>query len=150
MNDKLIPEDNGIILDNMSGDNIILEDTEYDFYKYIVGVSKYTNCENVLKRDSQIIYESVIKDYRKNIQLSALKGNRKAYLCIYESSTRLYDIIPIDNFIRMTELMKEKFQEFKMEPIIDKLKKKLSPFNVEILTENIKDDIEIISIIVSW
>ena len=122
-------------------------ESEYDFYKYIVDISKYTNCENVLKRDSQIIYDIIMKDYRKNIQLSALRGDRKAYICIYESKTKLNDTIPIDNFIRMTDLMKEKFAEFKIESIMEKIKKKLHPFNVDIITD---ESATIVNIIITW
>jgi hypothetical protein len=105
---------------------------ESDFYNFIVGITKYSNCHNVLIRDSQTIYDVILKDYKKNIHLAAMRGLNKAYLCIYEIGARYKETIPIDAFVNMNDEMKEKFSTFKIEPILERIKRKLHPFIIEV------------------
>ena len=131
------------------------ENNEIEFYNFIVGITKYSNCESILKKDSQEIFDVITKDYKKNIQLSATTGSNSSYICIYEASAKYKGLIPIDNFVRMTNSMEEKFNTFKIEPVLNKLKKRLHPFTVEVkniheIDKNVSHDSNIICITVSW
>lgn len=123
-------------LNKLSNSKFSNESNESEFYNFIVGITKYSNCENLLRKDSQSIFEVITKDYKKNIHLAASRGLNKAYICIYEISARYKGLIPIDAFIRPNELMKEKLETFNIESVVDKLKKKLYPFNIEIKNIN--------------
>lgn len=122
------------------------ENNETEFYNFIVNITKFSNCETLLRKDSQAIYDVITKDYKKNIQLAASRGLNKAFICIYEIGARYRGLIPIDAFVRMNDPMKEKFETFKMESVLDRIKKRLSPFVVDVvyLNENeLKNDNEI-------
>lgn len=102
------------------------------FYKYIVGLTKVSSCQNILIRDVQTIYELISSGYKKNIQNAASRGLTYAYLCMYEIGAKYKNHIPIDAHIRPNEQMKLKLLEYNIDSVIDKLKKTLSPFDVEI------------------
>lgn len=121
---------------------------EIEFYNFIIGVTKYYNSESSLRKDCQSIFDLIIKDYKKNIHLAASKGLNEAYICIYEIGANYKDSIPIDEFIRMTPNIIEKFETFKIEPIIDKIKKRLFPFIIEV--KSLDETNNFIGITVSW
>ena len=109
-----------------------IQNPNNDFYNFIVELTKYSTTGNLLKMDSDVILNVILKDYRKNLQVAASKGFNKAYICIYEIGAKYKNIIPIDEYIRPSDSMKEKFEKFKIEPVVDRVKKALAPFNVEV------------------
>lgn len=140
-----------------------------EFYNLIVNITKTSGYQNLLIKDSQLVFDTIMKDYRNNIQLAASQGRNEAYICIYEIGAKIGGIVPIDSFVRMTNpKLIEKFEEFKLEPVVERIKKKINPFRLEIklididqistedkiknqeLVGKIDQNNKIIGILVSW
>lgn len=104
-----------------------------EFYTTIVNITKTSGYLNILTKDSQTVYDVIMKDYKNNIKIAASEGRTEAYLCIYEASAKIKGLISIDAYVRMNNpKVVEKFEEFKLEPVIERIKKKINPFKVEI------------------
>jgi|GEM_PF-6501673 len=123
-----------------------MEENESDFYNFIVNLSTNYSIENILRKDSKTIINVILRDYRENIRAAATRGANEAYLCIYVANAKYKKIIPIDSYVRMTNLMLDNFNNFKIESIMETIEKKLHPFKVEAksLEENL------IGITVKW
>src|SRR5271168_4326007 len=103
-----------------------------NFYNYIVSLTNQFSCQYILTKDNQTIYNLIMDVHRKNIQKAASRGLRSAYLCIYETSAKYKGAIPIDAHIRPNDSMKTKLIEFKLESVLDRIRKKLYPFEVDV------------------
>lgn len=117
----------------------LMEDAnDSNFYNFIVGITRQSSQQNILARDVQTIANVIIKDYKKNVHLAAMRGLTKAYICIYEVGARYKGIIPIDELVRMTTTTREKLEAFKIEPVLSIVRKKLAPFFIGVgnLSEN--------------
>lgn len=126
-----------------------IENPELDFYNFIVNINvNQTKIEDVLKKDTDTIYNLISKDYKKNIQIAASNGFKHAYICIYESNAKHEGIIPIDNFIRLIN-MDEQYKQMNIETVMERLRKNLKPFKVDLSIHN-EDNKTIICIVVNW
>lgn len=102
-----------------------------DFHNFIVDLTKNSTAQSILQQDVQAVFDIIMKDCKKNIQLAAQRGLNYAYLCIYEPGARYKGMIPIDALIRMNSVMRTKLEEFRIDPVMSKLRKQLHPFRVE-------------------
>jgi hypothetical protein len=108
-----------------------------NFYNFIVQLTKTVipqTHNNILKKDSDAILDLIINGYRENIRLAASAGRNIAYLCIYLKDSKYQKSIPIHDFIEMSDKIKEKFDEFQLEPVLTRVKKILTPFTVRVRT----------------
>jgi hypothetical protein len=141
-----------------------------EFYKFIVQLTKSSTGQGAFQRDCETVAKIILRDFRTNIQLAASKGRNVAYLCIYDRNAKYKETVPVHDYLSMPDHIKTKFQEFKMEPIVDRLKKNLQPFHLEIrplrecleldtyipdLTKlveklGVNDELEIMIVSVSW
>lgn len=124
-----------------------------DFYDFIVNVTKASSYQNILIKDSQVVYDTIMKNYRTNIKLAASEGRNESYICIYNSTAKINNVVPIDSYVRMNNpKLKEKFEEFKMETVLEKIQKNINPFKVEVrkLNNLSNNDVEIFGIIIIW
>lgn len=106
--------------------------TDLEFFNSIVKITKNSGVSFILNKDSQTIFDVVTKNYKKNIRIAADRGLYKAYICIYEANAKYKGVIPIDSFIRMNTTMREKFTEYKIEPVMERVRNKLKYFTIEV------------------
>jgi len=119
----------------------------WKFFNSITELTK-TSSENILIKDSKVIYDLVLKGYKKNIQIAASHGLTQAFICIYEKDALYQDLIPIDNYIRMTNGFKDRMDEFKIQPVVERISRSLFPFTVEV--NPLQQNTKIITIVVRW
>lgn len=137
-------------------------DENTKFYNFIVELTKSWTPETaiILEKDGNEILNVITNEYRENIEIAAKNGKNMAYLCIYFRNARYKHMIPIHDYVEMSEKIGEKFKTLLLEPIIDRAKKILDPFvlNIRTLKECIefqnyefhKDAPDVILISVSW
>jgi hypothetical protein len=116
-----------------------IEDSDKQkFYEKIVKLTKIrADKEFILKCDSDNIVKIITRNYKNHIEIAALNGRNMAYLCFYKIDARIKNLIPIHDFINMSEKIRIKFEEYKLESIVDRLTKILYPF--KLLIRNIQD-----------
>lgn len=103
-----------------------------EFYDYIVNITKTSGYQNILTKDSEIIMDAILNDYQENIKIAAAEGRNEAYIFIYEVNAKIKNI-SVDAYVRMNNpKVVEKFNEFKLEPVMERIQKKINPFKVEI------------------
>lgn len=102
------------------------------FFNQIVELTDNSSSSLTLKKISDSIIDLVTKDCKKNIQIAALRGFNEAYLCLYDVNAKYKGCVPIDCFIHMSEHTRAKFEEHKIEPVMDRLRRLLLPFRVEV------------------
>ncbi len=102
------------------------------FFSQIVTLTNHSMDDIILKQASDAIYLTIIKGFKKNIQIAAMRGFTQAYLCVYETNAKYRDYIPIDAFIHMSPNMQELFKRAHIEPVMDRVRKTLLPFLVDI------------------
>jgi hypothetical protein len=112
----------------------IIENPMEKFFNQIVTLTNHSMNDIMLKKASDLIYNTIMNGFQKNIQLAAMRGYTHAYLCIYEINAKCKDYIPIDSFIHMNEHMTERFKESHIESVMDRIRKKLMPFIVNVDT----------------
>lgn len=118
-----------------------------EFYDYIVNITKTSGYQNILTKDSEIIMDAILNDYQENIKIAAAEGRNEAYIFIYEVNAKIKNI-SVDAYVRMNNpKVVEKFNEFKLEPVMERIQKKISPFKVEIRPI---DNSNYFAIVVSW
>jgi hypothetical protein len=151
-------------MDEISSEN----ENEMDkFFTQIVELTDNSSNAMILKNVSDRVFEIITRDFKKNIQIAAMRGFNEAYICLYDVNARYKGTIPIDCFIHMSEHTRTKFEEFKLEPVVDRLRKFLAPFHLEIRfidsvpsdtsTENILagdtpavEPLQVVAIVVTW
>lgn len=111
----------------------VVEDSQ-EFYNIIVGIADNAVIENIIKKDADIIFNLIIKNYKNNIQTAALKGFKKSHIFMYNINAKYNELIPVDKYIRMNEQMRLNFERYEIDTIINKVQKRLSPFKIEINT----------------
>ena len=89
-----------------------------------------------------------------------MRGFTQAYLCVYETNAKYRDYIPIDAFIHMSPNMQELFKRAHIEPVMDRVRKILQPFSVEIQvveppvseleSDESDEKIKLVAIIARW
>ena len=118
-----------------------------EFYDYIVNITKTSGYQNILTKDSEIIMDAILNDYQENIKIAAAEGRNEAYIFIYEVNAKIKNI-SVDAYVRMNNpKVVEKFNEFKLEPVMERIQKKINPFKVEIRPI---DNSNYFAIVVSW
>jgi hypothetical protein len=120
-----------------------------DFYKFVVELSSIDHSRKHLDETSDRLAIMIARNYKKNILIAANKGLDKAYLCVYKTDTIIDEKILIDSFIRMDAEMILRFQEYKLEPVIDRIKRIIKPFVLHIEETKLANE-TIISIYTSW
>lgn len=130
------------------------------FYDDIVNLTRiraHKECEGVLLTDSESIVNTITGNFQEYVRIAALNGRTTAYLLLYAVNSRLNDIVPIHDFIQMSEKIKTKFEEFNIEPVVDRITKIVYPFKLQI--RNLRDceefsflktEIDIMVISVTW
>jgi hypothetical protein len=108
-------------------------DDEKEFFNDIVNLTEYCTGAGIIKKDSDKIVEVILKNWKDNVRIAASRGLTKAYICIYESEARYDGIIPIDTFVRMTDEFRSKLESYKIDPVMERIKKKVRPFNVDVI-----------------
>lgn len=121
-------------------------DEQNQFYNFICELSSRSdiNSRDLLRKDSDAIYELITRDHRNNIKISAMHGNIYAYLCVYLPGAKYQNSIPIDQFIK-SDSMKQKLLTFGVRPVMERVQETLHPFIVECVDIPLQNNPQIVA-----
>jgi hypothetical protein len=107
-----------------------------EFYAYIANLSNISVESKILNKDSDAITEFILRDWGKHVEYAAASGLTKAYICIYEIGAKYNHVIPMDEHIRPTGKFIDKFTEYNIIPVCERIRKIVKPFvlSVELLS----------------
>lgn len=86
----------------------------------------------VLEMHVEEMMELICENYRDNIRAAAERGDSKAIICIYQEESTYRRIINIHKLLNPHKSLFDKYHEYEIPMLMDRLREKFQPFRVEV------------------
>lgn len=125
---------------------------ERSFYDKIVGITEETAYKSVLIKHTDELYNALTHEYKENIKISAKNGYSHAIISLFNIHAPYRGKITVHDMLFPTDKFLRKCRKYNVDPILERIKKNLSPFEVKYEVMNSDSIIEdrIAAIIVYW
>ena len=122
------------------------------FYEKIVGITENTAYRSVLIKHNDELYNMLTNGYEENIKISAQNGYSKSIIALFNVNTIYRGKISILDMLFPTEKFVRKCRKYGVEPVLERIKVSLQPFEVkyEVLNDYDKKKNHVAAIIVHW
>lgn len=134
-------------------ENIIYNVSVMDlFYEKIVGITENTAYRSVLIRHNDELYNMLTQGYEENIKIAAQSGYFKSIIALFNTNTIYRGKITILDMLFPTEKFMRKCRKYEVNPVLERVKINLHPFEVkyEVLNVHDKKKNHVAAIIVHW
>lgn len=122
-----------------------------EFYNHVVALSRRRNDPELLRKATDEVFNRIIDGHERNIEIAAINARTSAYLFAYAPDAEYRSNIRLHDIIHPSETALQIYSENKIEPVVDRLKATLAPFEVHFST--VTDDsigVTLHTISVSW
>ena len=127
-------------------------DDNHSFYNNIVRTTEVTAYQSILIKNTDELYNTLIQDWKKNIQLAAENGYSWAVLALFHVDTIFRGKVRVVDMLFPSEKFLRKCRKYNVIPIMDRIKNTADPFEVEYQIINDQDDesLHVAAITAEW
>lgn len=122
------------------------------FYEKIVSITENTAYRSVLIRHNDELYNMLTQGHEENIKIAAQGGYFKSIIALFNTNTIYRGKITILDMLFPTEKFMRKCRKYEVNPVLERIKSNLHPFEVkyEVLNDHDKKKNHVAAIIVQW
>jgi hypothetical protein len=122
------------------------------FYDRIVSITETNAYKSVLIKHTDELYNRLTEGYQDNIKISAENGFSKSIIALFNVRAIYRGKVTVLSMLFPTEKFLRKCKKYNIDPVLERIKKNLQPFEVryEIMNEHDVAKKHVGAIIVQW